>query len=144
MFDLAGLFAVDPRAEEAVLIEQIAGLERLKSAAAAGQARAAAALDAWRRADEAAAGCRRGSARVGWPVRWRWRGGIHRCAAVGIWGSPKALVHEMPHTLAALECGALSEWRATMIVRVGLSGCAGSAGVGRRNVRRCRQIGWDG
>ena len=29
----------------------------------------------------------------------------------------KALVHEMPHTLAALECGALSEWRATLIVR---------------------------
>ena len=29
----------------------------------------------------------------------------------------KALVHDMPHTLAALECGALSEWRATLIVR---------------------------
>ena len=28
-----------------------------------------------------------------------------------------ALVHDMPHTLAALECGALSEWRATLIVR---------------------------
>jgi hypothetical protein len=27
------------------------------------------------------------------------------------------LVHEMPHTLAALECGALSEWRATLIAR---------------------------
>ncbi|MBN7552480.1 HNH endonuclease, partial [Mycobacteroides abscessus subsp. abscessus] len=24
---------------------------------------------------------------------------------------------EMPHTLAALECGALSEWRATILVR---------------------------
>ncbi|EUA34822.1 hypothetical protein I552_5611 [Mycobacterium xenopi 3993] len=29
----------------------------------------------------------------------------------------KALVHEMPHTLAALEAGQLSEWRATLIVR---------------------------
>ena len=29
----------------------------------------------------------------------------------------KALVHEMPHTLAALEAGALSEWRATILVR---------------------------
>jgi hypothetical protein len=29
----------------------------------------------------------------------------------------KALVHEMPHTLAALACGALSEWRATLIAR---------------------------
>ena len=32
-------------------------------------------------------------------------------------GFAKALVHEMPHTLAALESGALSEWRATLIVR---------------------------
>ena len=38
------------------------------------------------------------------------RGGQHL-------GFAKALVHEMPHTLAALECGALSEWRATLIVR---------------------------
>jgi Domain of unknown function (DUF222) len=29
----------------------------------------------------------------------------------------KALVHDMPHTLAALESGALSEWRAELIVR---------------------------
>ena len=117
MFDLAGLFAVDPRAEEAVLIEQIAGLERLKSAAAAGQARAAAALDARRRADEAAAGV---------PARQRARG-VASEVALARWDSParggrhlglaKALVHEMPHTLAALECGALSEWRATLIVR---------------------------
>ena len=42
MFDLAGLAVVDPRADEAALIGQIAELERLKSAAAAGQARAAA------------------------------------------------------------------------------------------------------
>ncbi|MGA8547320.1 MAG: DUF222 domain-containing protein, partial [Mycobacterium sp.] len=32
-------------------------------------------------------------------------------------GFAKALVHEMPHTLAALETGVLSEWRATLIVR---------------------------
>jgi hypothetical protein len=38
------------------------------------------------------------------------RGGRHL-------GFAKALVHEMPHTLAALEAGALSEWRATLIVR---------------------------
>ena len=29
----------------------------------------------------------------------------------------KTLVHEMPHILAALECGRLSEWRATLIAR---------------------------
>ena len=56
MFDLDELAAVDPHADEAAYIEQIAWLERVKSAAAAGQARAAAALDEKRRADEAASG----------------------------------------------------------------------------------------
>ena len=41
MFDLEALAAVDPHADEAALIERIAWLERVKSAAAAGQARAA-------------------------------------------------------------------------------------------------------
>ncbi|WP_068175792.1 HNH endonuclease signature motif containing protein [Mycobacterium sp. UM_CSW] len=107
----------EPNADEAALIERIAELEREKSAAAAGQARLAAALDALRRSNEAAAGvpaAQRGRgvaseialARRDSPAR----GGRHL-------GFAKALVHEMPHTLAALECGALSEWRATLIVR---------------------------
>jgi len=111
------LAAVDPAADESALIERIYELERIKCAAAAGQARASAALDAARRAAEAAAGtpaAQRGRgvaaeialARRDAPVR----GGRHL-------GFAKALVHEMPHTLAALECGALSEWRATLIVR---------------------------
>ena len=103
--------------EESALVEEISRLERVKSAAAAGQARATAALDEMRRADEAAAGMPRAKqgrgvasevalARRDSPAR----GGRHL-------GFAKALVHEMPHTLAALECGALSEWRATLIVR---------------------------
>jgi hypothetical protein len=115
MFDT--LAVVDPQADQSALIERIAELERIKSAAAAGQARAAAALDTARRAAEAAAGVpaeRRGRgvasevalARRDAPVR----GGRHL-------GFAKALVHEMPYTLTALECGALSEWRATLIVR---------------------------
>ena len=111
------LVAIDPAADESALIEHIAELERVKSAAAAGQARAAAALDSARRAAEAAAGvptARRGRglaneialARRDSPAR----GGRHL-------GLAKALVHEMPHTLRALESGALSEWRATLIVR---------------------------
>ena len=103
--------------DESALVEEISRLERVKSAAAAGQARAAAALDEMRRADEAAAGVPRARqgrglaseialARRDSPVR----GGTHL-------GLAKALVYEMPHTLAALECGALSEWRATLIVR---------------------------
>ncbi|HSS22914.1 MAG TPA: HNH endonuclease, partial [Mycobacterium sp.] len=54
MFD--SLVAVDPMADQSALIERIAELERSKSAAAAGQARAAAALDTARREAEAAAG----------------------------------------------------------------------------------------
>ncbi|KKC01537.1 HNH endonuclease [Mycobacterium nebraskense] len=111
------LATVDPAADESALIERIAELETVKCAAAAGQARAAVALEAARRATEAAAGvpaARRGRgvanevalARRDAPAR----GGRHL-------GFAKALVHEMPHTLAALECGVLSEWRATLIVR---------------------------
>lgn len=111
------LAVVDQTTDESALVERIAELERVKSAAAAGQARAAAALDAARRSAEAAAGlpaARRGRgvaseialARRDSPAR----GGRHL-------GFAKALVHEMPHTLAALETGVLSEWRATLIVR---------------------------
>src|SRR5277367_2215783 len=111
------LAVVDPAADESALVARIAELERVKSAAAAGQARAAAALDSARRAAEAATGvpaARRGRgvasevalARRDSPAR----GNRHL-------GFAKALVHEMPHTLAALQSGILSEWRATLIVR---------------------------
>jgi hypothetical protein len=117
MFDPELLAAVDPHVDEAVLVEQISWLERVKSAAAAGQARAAAALDERRRVEEAAAGVPKAKqgrgvasevalARRDSPAR----GGRHL-------GLAKALVHEMPWTLAALACGALSEWRATLIAR---------------------------
>ena len=117
MFELTALSAVDPHADEAALTEQIAELERVKSAAAAGQARAAAALDELRRADEAAAGV---------PTRKRGRGVASEIALARRdsptrggrhLGFAKALVYEMPCTMAALECGALSEWRASLIVR---------------------------
>lgn len=111
------LWDIDPLADESALLERISELEQLKAAAAAGQARLAAALDASRRAAEEAAGipaAKRGRglatevalARRDSPAR----GGQHL-------GFAKALVHEMPHTLAALQCGALSEWRATIVVR---------------------------
>jgi hypothetical protein len=74
----------------AELTDEIARLERVKSAAAAGQARLTAVLADIGRDSSA-------------------RGGHHQ-------GFATALVFEMPHTLAALECGVLSEWRATLIV----------------------------
>jgi hypothetical protein len=102
---------------EAALVERIAALEREKSAAAAAQARATARLDELRRSAEAAAGvpaAQRGKGLASEVALARRdcpnKGGRHL-------GFARALVHEMPHTLAALECGALSEWRATVIVR---------------------------
>ncbi len=111
------LFDVDEGASQAELRAVVEECERLKSAAAAAQARATALWAAKRAAAEEAAGVparRRGKglasevalARRDAPVK----GGQHL-------GFAKALVHEMPHTWAALECGALSEWRATLIVR---------------------------
>jgi hypothetical protein len=139
MFDVAGLLAVDRYADEAGLIDRIGELERVKSAAAAGQARAAAALDERRRADEAAAGVprvKRGRGVAGEVALARRdspaRGGRHL-------GLAKALVYEMPHTLAALECGVLSEWRATLIVRE--SACLDVADRRTLDAELCAQVG---
>jgi hypothetical protein len=119
MFDLllSDLSETTDSWDESALVEGIATLEKFKAAAAARQARLAVALDTARRAAEAAAGlpaARRGRgvaaevalARRDSPAR----GGRHL-------GFARALVNEMPHTLAALETGALSEWRATIAVR---------------------------
>ena len=115
MFD--ELLKFDPGADESALVDGIASLERLKAAAAARQARLSVALDRARRSAEAATGvpaARRGRgvaaevalARRDSPAR----GGRHL-------GLAKALVNEMPYTLAALERGDLSEWRATLVAR---------------------------
>ena len=117
MFELSQFSQVTPAATEAQLVARITELERVKSAAAAGQARAAAALDASRRAAESAAGipaAKRGRG-VGSEVALARRDSPARGSRH--LGLAKALVHEMPYTLAALEQGALSEWRATLIVR---------------------------
>lgn len=111
------LFEVNPDSPEEELRVQVERLEQLKAAAAAAQARATAQWSAKRRASEAAAGV---------PARQRGRGlaaelalARHEAPTKGgrHLGLAHALVHEMPHTLAALESGALSEWRATLIVR---------------------------
>ncbi|TDZ79696.1 hypothetical protein DE4585_03444 [Mycobacteroides salmoniphilum] len=107
----------DPAVHAARLVERIAELERVKAAAAAEQAHAAVLLDRARREEEAANGVprRRQGAGVATEIALARqdspaRGGRHL-------GFAKALVNEMPHTLAALVCGALNEWRATILVR---------------------------
>jgi hypothetical protein len=107
----------DGRAEEAALIDRIAELERHKCAAAAEQAELTAKLDTIRRARESAQGV---------PAAKRAKGLASEIALARRdspnrgnrhLGFAKALIHEMPHTLAALKAGLLSEWRATLIVR---------------------------
>lgn len=111
------MLPLDPATRAAQLVDRIAELERVKAAAAAEQAHAAVLLDRARREEEAANGVprRRQGAGVATEIALARqdspaRGSRHL-------GFAKALVNEMPHTLAALECGALSEWRATILVR---------------------------
>ena len=98
-------------------VDLLGALEVLKSAAAAAQARVTADLDASVRSRQAALGLpsdqhgRGVGAQVALARRESpTRGGQHL-------GLARALVHEMPHTLAALSTGRLSEWRATLLVR---------------------------
>ncbi|MEH3141558.1 MAG: DUF222 domain-containing protein [Mycobacterium kyogaense] len=113
----AQMFDIDGSASEAELREVITRCEQLKAEAAAAQARATALWAHKRRAAEQASGmpaAKRGRglasevalARLDSPAR----GGQHL-------GFARALVEEMPHTLAALKAGVLTEWRATLIVK---------------------------
>ncbi|WBP96805.1 DUF222 domain-containing protein [Mycolicibacterium neoaurum] len=110
------VFDINPTASQEELRDVIERCERLKSAAAAAQARAAALWATARRDAEAAAGIpasRRGrslAAEVALARRDSTAKGDRHL------GLANALVHEMPYTLAALETGVLSEWRATIIV----------------------------
>ena len=99
------------------LVDLMRVLEELKSAAAAVQARAAAVFDASQRRAQSRAGVPSGQLGrgVGAQVALARRDSPHR--GNRHLGFGKALVHEMPHTLAALASGVLSEWRATLLVR---------------------------
>ncbi len=102
---------------DAERIDQLRALEQLKSAAAAAQARITADLDESVRAAHAARGIpaeRQGRGVAGQIALARqespYKGGRHL-------GLAKVLAGEMPHTLAALERGLISEWRATLLAR---------------------------
>lgn len=107
----------DLHAREAALRDRIGELERQKATAAAEQAHATAEWEAVRHQLDERAGKRSKRRRRAFAsevalARYESpsRGSQHL-------GFAKALVYEMPHTLAALQAGALTEWRATLIVR---------------------------
>lgn len=108
-------FTIDSDATEEALVDQLAAMNRAASSIAAGQARVTAMLEAKRQARRAAEGV---------PAAQRGRGlasevGLARKASP--WHGAKylkmsrILVDDMPHTLAALESGVLTEVRAMII-----------------------------
>ena len=114
---LEGLGRDGQALSEAELVDQIAVMERLKSGLAAAQARVTARLDARRRARESAAGvpaAQRGKG-LGREVALARRDSVRK--GDRHLGFARALVREMPHTLAALTRGEISEWRATLVVQ---------------------------
>ena len=116
--DLARILAFLPAPDSAAaLIDEIRDLEDLKSAMAARQARHAVALDLSQRRDQAAAGVP--AEQLGTGIGAQIALARRESPAKGsrLLGLAKALVAEMPHTLAALETGQLNEWRATLLVR---------------------------
>ncbi|GAT89237.1 HNH endonuclease [Paenarthrobacter nicotinovorans] len=101
------------------LIEQLRVLEEMKSAICGLQARVAVAFDLAhaQRAEQAEANVpasKRGQG-VGAQVALARRESPNRGSL--LLGLAKALVMEMPRTLAALQSGQLNEWRATLLVK---------------------------
>ncbi|MBJ8346359.1 HNH endonuclease signature motif containing protein [Antrihabitans sp. YC2-6] len=112
-----GLAGIARDLSDAARIDVLGALEDLKSACAAAQAKVTADFDRSRKADRASRGvpvaqqCRGIAAEVGLARRDSPKlGGRHL-------GFARALTEEMPHTLALLERGQLTEWRATVLVR---------------------------
>lgn len=98
-------------------VDQITALEDLKAACAAAQARATMNLDATRRQQHREEGLpeKKVGAGIASEVGLARRVSPHRGGRY--LGFARAVVDEMPHTMAALESGHLSEWRATILVR---------------------------
>ncbi|WP_189019774.1 HNH endonuclease [Paenarthrobacter histidinolovorans] len=99
------------------LMEQLRVLEEMKSAICGLQAQVAVAFDLAQRAEQAEAGVpasERGQG-VGAQVALARRESPNRGSR--LLGLAKALVTEMPRTLAVLQSGQLNEWRATLLVK---------------------------
>ena len=106
-----------PESESVELIEQIARLEELKGAVAAAQVRATAVFAARQRAERQATGATAADAGKGIGAQIALARRESPYWGARHLGLAEALVHELPHTLAALEAGEITEWRATLIVR---------------------------
>lgn len=115
--DSLGALDIGEAEHSASLVDLIAALEELKSAACALQAEATVALDRAERDRQALAGVpasRRGLG-IGAQVGLARRESPHRGAE--LLGAAKVWLAEMPHTFEALRAGALTEHRATLLAQ---------------------------
>jgi hypothetical protein len=117
--DAAALAACGVIAEQdgARLIDEIRVLEDRKSALAARQARLSVAFDQLQRRQQSDAGIPADQLGAGIGAQIALARRESPAKGSRLLGLAKALVAEMPHTLAALETGQLNEWRATLLVR---------------------------
>ncbi|HEX6249097.1 MAG TPA: DUF222 domain-containing protein [Nocardioidaceae bacterium] len=102
---------------DAERIDLLTGLESLKGAAAAAQARLTVAFDASQRREQAARGVPAKKQGLGIPSQVALARRDSPVKGARHLGLARALVTEMPHTLSALASGSISEWRATILVR---------------------------
>lgn len=104
-------------ADGAACVDLIRSLEQLTGTIAAVQAEASVALTALRRREDAASGvpaARQGRGAVA-EIALARRESPHRASSLV--GMARALVEELPHTMARLRDGDLSPWRVTLVVR---------------------------
>jgi hypothetical protein len=117
--DVAALTLRGGMAEQdgARLIDEIRTMEDRKSALAARQARLSVAFDQLQRRRQSDAGIPADQLGAGVGAQIALARRESPAKGSRLLGLAKALVTEMPHTLAALETGQLNEWRATLLVR---------------------------
>jgi hypothetical protein len=115
----AGGSSAEDASEEdgARLIDEIRALEDRKSALAARQARLSVVFDQLQRRKQSDAGIPADQLGAGVAAQIALARKESPAKGNRLLGLAKALVTEMPHTLAALEAGQLNEWRATLLVR---------------------------
>lgn len=99
------------------LIDEIRALEDRKSALAARQARLSVAFDQLQRRQQSNVGIPDDQLGAGIGAQIALARRESPAKGNRLLGLAKALVIEMPHSLAALEAGQLNEWRATLLVR---------------------------
>ncbi|MCX6469196.1 MAG: DUF222 domain-containing protein [Corynebacteriales bacterium] len=114
---LSSLGDLPPADTEASAVDQIALLESAKAACAAAQAQQTMRLEELRLESEAAAGVPKARQGRGLAAEVALARKASGSAGGRYLGFSRALMREMPHTRAALASGALTEWRATILVR---------------------------